>query len=109
MEGCQAASGSALDGHRGRKGNKERKRGRQYGIGRKRCAASMRKKVMDEGQDVSEKLTTEWRDGMSEKERNRASQLKNKCELIRSREAYYITSALPCLNVLQRVFCVCVC
>lgn len=69
----------------------------------------MGKKVMDEGKEVSAKLTTEWRDRTgSEKERNRASQLKNKCELIRSREAYYITSALPCLNVLQRDICMCV-
>lgn len=41
---------------------------------------------------------------MSE-ERNRASQLQNKCELISPQETFYVTSALPCLNVL----CVCVC
>lgn len=113
-EGCQAASGSAFDRHRGRK--KEMKKEREEdsmgggGRGRKLCAVSMSKKVMDEGQEVSAKPTTEWRDGIgSEKERNRASQLKNKCELIRSPEAYYITSALPCLNVLQRDFWMCVC
>lgn len=69
----------------------------------------MSEKGTDEGQEVSEKLRTVEKDGMSEKERNRASQLKNKCELIRPQEAFYITSALPCLNVLQRLFSVCVC
>lgn len=48
-------------------------------------------------------------DRMSEKERNRASQLQNKCELISPRETFYITSALPCLNVLQRLRCAYVC
>lgn len=46
---------------------------------------------------------------MSEKERNRASQLQNKCELIRPQEAFLYNPALPCLNVLQEFFSVCVC
>lgn len=40
------------------------------------------------GREVSEKLTTTERDKMSEKERNQASQLQNKCELIRPQEAF---------------------
>ncbi len=66
-------------------------------------------RVKDKGREVSEKRTTTVRDGMSEKERNRASQLKNKCELIRPQEAFYVTLALPSSNVLQRLFCVCMC
>ena len=49
---------------------------------------------------------------MSEKERERASGVKNKCDLIRPHEAFYITSSLLGLNVTQRVLlllCVCVC
>lgn len=40
------------------------------------------------GQEVSEKLIPTERDKMSEKERNQASQLQNKCELIRPQEAF---------------------
>lgn len=97
-EGCQAVSGSALDG------KKEKKRKRKESATERRRNGVPRpsppdKKVMDEGREASEKPTTAGRDGMSEKERNRASRLKNKCELIRPQEAFYITSALPCLNV----------
>lgn len=75
---------------------------------RKRCAAFNARQ--SGGWGTGSERTTIERHRMSEKERNRASRLKNKCELIRPQEAFYITSAPPCFNVLQRLFCVrCVC
>lgn len=67
-------------------------------------------RVTNEGQEVGENLTTMEGDRMSEKERNRASQLKNKCELIRPRETFLYNLGTAMLKCFAEAFlCVCVC
>lgn len=90
-------------------GRKKGKKGESAGWGRcGRLHPWLRKRGMIRRRKVKNKSSNVI-NILSEKERTWALQLQNKCELIRPLEIFYITLALPCLNVLQGSFSVCVC